>query len=81
MTTSYSVIEAVESHKGLLTARDLAEILNVTPKTVYKGAAAKQIPSFRVCGALRFEPRSLSFWLRKKDSTLAAAERASRPKT
>lgn len=75
---AFSVLEAVETSKGLLSAKRLAEILDLSPKTVYAMAARKEIPSLRLAGALKFDPRALSFWLRKKDPTLAAADRAAK---
>jgi len=38
----------LRSAKGALTAKQLAEVLNISPKTVFKLAKAGRIPSFRV---------------------------------
>jgi excisionase family DNA binding protein len=40
--------------KGALTAKQLAAMLNISPKTVFKLAKAGRIPSFRVGSAVRF---------------------------
>ena len=43
--------------KGALTAKQLAELLNISPKTIFKMAKAGRIPSFRVGSAVRFDAR------------------------
>ena len=43
--------------KGALTAKQLAELLNINRKTVFKMAKAGRIPSFRVGSAVRFDAR------------------------
>ena len=52
--------------KGALTAKQLAAMLNISPKTVFKLAKAGRIPSFRVGTAVRFDARHIIDWLRKQ---------------
>jgi len=52
--------------KGALTAKQLAAMLNISPKTVFKLARAGRIPSFRVGSAVRFDARHIIDWLRKQ---------------
>jgi excisionase family DNA binding protein len=52
--------------KGALTAKQLAGMLNISPKTVFKLAKAGRIPSFRVGSAVRFDPRHVIDWLRRQ---------------
>jgi excisionase family DNA binding protein len=47
------VSSILRSAKGALTAKQLAEVLNISPKTVFKLAKAGRIPSFRVGTAVR----------------------------
>lgn len=47
-----------------LTAKDLAEILNVSKITIFKYAKAGRIPSFRIGTCVRFDPRAVANWLR-----------------
>lgn len=54
------------SAKGALTAKQLAEILNISPKTVFKLAKAGRIPSFRVGTSVRFDARLIVEWMRKQ---------------
>jgi len=52
--------------KGALTAKQLVELLNISPKTVFKLAKAGRIPSFRIGTAVRFDARLVIDWLRKQ---------------
>jgi excisionase family DNA binding protein len=52
--------------KGALTAKQLAAMLAISPKTVFKLAKAGRIPSFRVGSAVRFDARHIIAWLRKQ---------------
>ena len=56
----------LRSAKGALTAKQLAEVLNISPKTVFKLAKAGRIPSFRIGTAVRFDARLIVDWLRKQ---------------
>lgn len=61
-----SLIEMLERQTKVLRARDVARIFEVTPQHIYKMAASGRIPSFRVSGAIRFDPQELANWLRKE---------------
>jgi excisionase family DNA binding protein len=52
--------------RGALTAKQLAAMLNISPKTVFKLAKAGRIPSFRVGSAVRFDAKLIIDWLRKQ---------------
>ena len=73
---AWSMLEAIDTHRKALTAKQLAEILNVSTKTLYKMAHRNDIPCVIMGGSVRFDPKSISFWLRKKDPVLAAAARS-----
>jgi excisionase family DNA binding protein len=49
--------------KGALMAKQLAELLNISPKTVLKIAKAGRIPSLRIGTAVRFDARLVIDWL------------------
>jgi len=49
-------------HKAM-TADELAKILNVSRLTILRRAKRGTIPSFRVGGAVRFDPANVSKWL------------------
>lgn len=39
----------------LFTAKELAEILQVSPKTIYRAGQSGEIPSYKVGKSIRFE--------------------------
>jgi len=61
-----NLIEELEARSGGIKATDLAAILGVDDKHIYRMAARGQIPSFRVGGAVRFDPQEVAKWLRTK---------------
>lgn len=75
---SKSLLETVENGDGLLTVKEVAELLDLSPKTVYGMVKTHSIPSLRFGGAIKFERKTLGFWLRKKEPMLALADRAYR---
>ena len=70
-----SLVEMLERQTKVLRARDVARLFEVTPQHIYKMAATGRIPSFRVAGAIRFDPQELAAWLRKDPSVYAASAR------
>jgi excisionase family DNA binding protein len=61
-----SLVETLERQTKVLRAKDVARLFEVTPQHIYKMAASGRIPSFRVAGAIRFDPQELANWLRKE---------------
>ena len=55
--------ELFEERKNLLTVPEVAEILNVTPTTIWRWLYEGRIPSFKVRGLRRFSPKALNKWL------------------
>jgi excisionase family DNA binding protein len=54
----------VSALEPLLSTRQLAELLNVSPETVLRRHRAGEIPGFRVASnALRFRPSDVAEWL------------------
>ena len=62
-----SLIAQLEKETRVLRARDVARLFQVTPQHVYKMAAAGRLPSFRLAGAIRFDPHELANWLRRAE--------------
>ncbi len=54
---------SLESCGKLLTPGELAEILNVSAKTIYQMAELNIIPSLKIGGSVRFNPTDISAWL------------------
>ena len=50
---------------SLLTVREVAAILRVTPKGIYSMVAARAIPFIRVSNRLRFDQGDVIAWLQQ----------------
>ena len=49
-----------------LTVSDVAELLSISERQVYKLAAENSIPSFKIGGSVRFDPAAFAAWLRQR---------------
>jgi excisionase family DNA binding protein len=58
--------DQIERVGRALTAEELATVLNVSPKLVYKKAKTGRLPSFRIGTCVRFDPHSIAAWLRSQ---------------
>lgn len=47
----------------LLTVKDVAQLLNIRPSTLYQWAELGQIPSIKLNGTLRFDLEDLTKWI------------------
>nr|WP_243896945.1 helix-turn-helix domain-containing protein [Burkholderia pseudomallei] len=47
----------------ILTIKQVAEYLRVTERTIYRLAAAKKIPAFKVGGTWRFRKADIDDWI------------------
>jgi excisionase family DNA binding protein len=56
----------------ILTIREVADLLKINEKTVYKLAAAAKIPGTKVGGSWRFDRATISAWLRSKSAVDSA---------
>ncbi len=70
-----NLIEELEARSGGIKVSDLAAILGVDDKHIYRMAARGQLPSFRVGGAVRFDPQEVAKWLRAKYGQESRPER------
>lgn len=50
----------------ILTLRQVAEFLKVTDRTIYRLAAAKKIPAFKVGGTWRFSKADITEWIQQQ---------------
>jgi excisionase family DNA binding protein len=62
---SFSLTDRIERLGHALTASELAELLAVSPISIYKLAKANRLPSFRIGSCVRFCPRPVARWLRE----------------
>lgn len=51
--------------ENILTIRDVADLLKINEKTVYKLAADAKIPGFKVGGSWRFDRATITKWIEK----------------
>ena len=61
-----NLIEQLEARGGAMKVAELCELLGVDDKHIYRMAARGSLPSFRVGGAVRFDPQEVAKWLRSK---------------
>jgi excisionase family DNA binding protein len=61
--------EIIEGKKEALRVADVARILDVSIKKVYRMAAKGQIPSLKISNSIRFDPQDIAVWLRSQSST------------
>lgn len=50
----------------ILTIKEVAEYLKVTERTIYRLAAVKKIPAFKVGGAWRFSRADIDGWIKRQ---------------
>ncbi|QIL83892.1 helix-turn-helix domain-containing protein [Diaphorobacter sp. HDW4A] len=50
----------------ILTINQVAEYLKVTERTIYRLAAAKKIPAFKVGGTWRFSLADIDSWIKQQ---------------
>ncbi len=51
---------------GILTIKEIAEYLKVTERTIYRLAAAKQLPAFKIGGSWRFSRQDIDGWIKQQ---------------
>ena len=54
------------SEGDILTLKQVAEFLKVTERTIYRLAAAKKIPAFKVGGTWRFSKAEITEWIQQQ---------------
>ena len=60
--------QIIEQKQGALRACDIARILDLSAKQIYKMAASGEIPSLRIANSVRFDPHDFAAWLRARSS-------------
>jgi excisionase family DNA binding protein len=58
----------------ILLIKDVAEYLKVTERTIYRLAAAKKIPAFKVGGSWRFSRADIDAWIKAQTSITPSGE-------
>ena len=66
---SYQMSQPMATSAGqseILTIREVADYLKVTERTIYRLAAAKKIPAFKVGGTWRFSRADIDVWIKQQ---------------
>lgn len=63
---SESLAALVRRRRTAWTAEELAEVLSLSRKHIYKMAKKGRMPSMRIGGAIRFDPHTTAAWLESK---------------
>lgn len=63
---SESLASLVRRRRTAWTAEELAEVLSLSRKHIYKLAKKGRMPSLRIGGAIRFDPHTTAAWLESK---------------
>ena len=58
----------------ILLIKDVAEYLKVTERTIYRLAAAKKIPAFKVGGSWRFSRADIDSWIKAQSVVSQASQ-------
>lgn len=56
------------SESEILTIKQVADYLKVTERTIYRLAAAKKIPAFKVGGMWRFSRSDIDVWIKQQST-------------
>lgn len=59
----------LQHKRDMINAKKAAEILGVAVQTIYKYAYKGQIPSYRICGNIRFKAEELEQWVQSQKLT------------
>ena len=60
------VVGAILMPENYLTLRDVAELLKLSEKTIYRLAQQGEIPAFKVGGSWRFRASDIQQWVAKQ---------------
>jgi excisionase family DNA binding protein len=60
--------EIIEGKKEALRVAEVARILDVSIKKIYRMAAKRQIPCLKISNSIRFDPEEIAVWLRSQSS-------------
>ncbi|WP_158788599.1 helix-turn-helix domain-containing protein [Granulicella sp. L46] len=74
----HTIRDRILSHKGALTAHEVADLFNVSCRTVHKHAKDGVMPSFRIGDSVRFDPLVLADWYEGQQFGLPPSRRAVR---
>jgi excisionase family DNA binding protein len=59
------VFERLAQSRSFLTAKEVAQLLAISPKTIYGYVARNMIPHYKIEASVRFRPKDLADWIRR----------------
>ena len=65
MPDGVDIFDRLARSSNLLTAKELAALLAVSPKTIYSYVARNLIPHYKIAASVRFRARDIAEWLRQ----------------
>jgi excisionase family DNA binding protein len=60
------LVDLLAQRATALSVADVASLLNISERQVYKLAVDGRIPCFKIGNSIRFDPAAFAAWLRKK---------------
>ncbi|HJW53975.1 MAG TPA: helix-turn-helix domain-containing protein [Burkholderiaceae bacterium] len=69
-----------QPESDILTITEVAEYLKVAERTIYRLAAAKKIPAFKVGGTWRFSRADIDSWIKQQSKEAYGAGRDEKAK-
>ena len=70
-SASVGLADSLEQKRRALVVVEVAELLYISERQVYKLVAGHRIPCFKIGASIRFDPLAISVWLRAKMSSAA----------
>ena len=68
-TPSGDILAVLRSRRQALHIEDLANLLSLSTKTLYKHAACGLLPAYRLGGAIRFSGSEIADWIERQSIT------------
>jgi excisionase family DNA binding protein len=65
-STALDIPSQLERRRSALTVKELADAVNLSTKQIYELVAKSYIPSYRIAGSIRFDPKRVADWLRSQ---------------
>jgi excisionase family DNA binding protein len=65
------MLEELKAKRSAMTVKEIADILSLSPREIYRLAATNQIPHFRIGASVRFDARTVLVWLESRMQTPA----------
>jgi excisionase family DNA binding protein len=62
--TALDLPTLIERRRKALTVSELAELIHLSTKQIYELVGKGYIPSYRIGGSIRFDPKTTADWLR-----------------